>query len=93
MSVRDGHRLGVSRNVRLRAHDWYFAAAVKHPQRPSISGPFSAVLTEGERNATLSHFAHYLPVCAVCTLSTRLLCAFCYEPLHREERDCGYIHL
>jgi len=33
------------------------------------------VLTDGERNATFSHFVHYLSVCAVWILSSRLLCA------------------
>jgi hypothetical protein len=48
MSVRDGQRLGVSRNVRPSAHEWYFAAAAEY---------LLAVLTNGERNATFSHFS------------------------------------
>jgi hypothetical protein len=49
---------------------FFFAAAMKQPQRPIIS---LAVRTDGERNATFSHFPHDL-VQSVCALHKHESC-------------------
>jgi len=62
-------RSNLTKTVRASAHEPFFghsgeaAAAAEH---------FLVVLTDGERNATFSHFVHYLSVCAVAVCAVLL---------------------